>query len=157
MPDLASPDAKAQERHHFYRLQSLLVSLRETHIPSKISTFFDSKSFGTPPPTTTHIHLILIPVVAYYGPSDAPEHLFTSGFLHRCRLIAVARNWTCGGEKSLAELGTWGNCAGASKHPARARVMRWNGHSDWSDWYAGWMDGWMGGWRFICMLDDAMA
>ena len=42
-----SPDAKAQERHHFYCLQSMLVSLRETHIPSKISTFSDSESYGT--------------------------------------------------------------------------------------------------------------
>ena len=81
---------------------------------------------GPQPSATTYSYLFLILVAAYYRPSDAPEHIFTSSFLHRCRLIAVARNWTCGGGKGLAELGTYGNCARASKHPARAQhAMEW--------------------------------
>ena len=77
------------------------------------------------PSISSYCYSILIPIVAHYGPSDAPEHLFTSGILHRYRLIAVAENWTCGGEKGLASAAT------ALKLPntARARYAM-----DWMDW-----------------------
>ena len=55
---------------------------------------------------TTCPYGTLIRVVALYVLFDTPEHLFTSGFLRRCRLIAGARVWTCGQGK-LASCGNW--------------------------------------------------
>ncbi len=42
------------------------------------------------PSTTAYSYDILIPVVAYYGPSDAPEPVFTTDFLYRYRYTAAA-------------------------------------------------------------------
>ena len=55
-----SPDAKLVERYHFYRLQSLIVSLRETHILFEIFDVFDSESHGRDPSTTAYSFDILI-------------------------------------------------------------------------------------------------
>ncbi len=50
--------------------------------------------------TTAHSFSILIPVVAHQGLSNAPEHLFISDSLHRCRHTAVAQISTCGEGKA---------------------------------------------------------
>ena len=122
MPDLASPDAKQVERHHFclqYRCAIRCANL------IKFSTLSILNPMGPQPSTLSYSNNILMLVGAYYGPSDAPKHLFTSGIQHRCRLIAVAENWTYGGEKGLASAAT------ALKLPntARARYAM-----DWMDW-----------------------
>ena len=62
------------------------------------------------PSTTAYPFNILMPVVAYNGPSDAPEPLFTSDFLHCYRYNAVARVESA--EKtSLAKLGNFAEFA----------------------------------------------
>ena len=43
------------------------------------------------PSTTAHSFDILVPVVAHYRPSNAPEHLSTSDSLRRCHYIAVVQ------------------------------------------------------------------
>ena len=58
-----SPDAKAQERHHSYRLQSMLISPRETHIPFEIFQNFNFSilnPMGRQPSTTVYSFDILI-------------------------------------------------------------------------------------------------
>ena len=63
---------------------------------------FDSKPHGKQPINICSIYVILTPIVARYGPSKPPEHLFTSGFPHRYCYIAVARFSTCG-DKMLGD------------------------------------------------------
>ena len=56
-----------------------------------------------------------MPVVAHHGPSDAPEPLFPSDFLHRYHYNAVAQIWICGENK----LGKAWQFRGACKHDMR--------------------------------------
>ena len=95
-----SPDAKALERHHLYRLQMRCVQL--TFLPKfRFSNFSILNPMGPYPSIITYLFDILIPVVAHYGPSDTPEPLFRGvlcgcSCLHRCRHILTS------GEKILA-------------------------------------------------------
>ena len=95
-----------------------------TFLP-KFRLFSILDPMGPQPSTTTHIHLILIPIVAHYGPSEPPRALFTSGFLHRCRPIAVAQFWTYG-EKKLGKAWHLRHLRWSFQTPLRAQhAMEW--------------------------------
>ena len=91
MPDLASPDAKQVERHHF---NCLHFAARNSFQNFNILTFLILNPSTFYSSTSTHSFDILIHVIAYQGISEAPGGIFTRDFLHRCRYIAVAQIWT---------------------------------------------------------------
>ena len=104
-----STDAKQVERHHFLCLP---FAARKSHASSTFSTFrfLILNHMASNRSMLPHSYEIKTPVVARYGPPKPPEHLFTSGFLHRCSYVAVAR-YSIYGEKMLGN--PW--------HPAEPR------------------------------------
>ena len=75
-------------------------------------------------PSTAHSYGILILVVAYHGPSDASEPLFTSDIQYRYRPSLDLRRKKAWQHTELT-------------NTALCDRMRWTGHSDRSAWYAG--------------------
>ena len=108
----SSQIAKQVERHHFFLLAFRCAK------PTCFFDFFDSFDFSilnhmaSYPSTSAHSFDILIPIVAQHDRSEAPRHVFTSGFLCRCPYIAVAPFWTYGEQI----LGILRSRAGACRH-----------------------------------------
>ncbi len=86
-----SPTARQVERHHF-----LLLAIRCAKITffCKLFDFFNFSILNLMagyPSTSAYSFDIGTSIVAHHSLSDAPKHVFTSHFLHRCRYVACHR------------------------------------------------------------------
>ncbi len=91
------------ERHHFIAC----LSLRENHMLFRLFRLFqlfDSESNSKQPINIRSFYAILIPVVAQYGPSEAPELTHTS-IPHIAVAISLSPDFQLTEKRCLAILG----------------------------------------------------